>query len=180
MHCLYFVKMKKDGVENARQAIAEAESILDANNFVVTDGYWGGGKCDWYVIGGRWSGALAGAFIKGDFYAEARKLVCSKEKNKQQYEFVLEEDRKKYADEIQQLWLALGGKNANPYARERHAQDGLDDDAAILTPELIDALKKKYPDKVEYFDSDNREEKSVTSLSAEDVGDWLVVVDYHF
>ncbi len=58
MHHFYLVKVK---AENADDAIAEATSALDGNNFASdSNGFFGSSKADWYVVGGRWSGVLAG------------------------------------------------------------------------------------------------------------------------
>jgi hypothetical protein len=179
MHYLYFVKVQKDEATSAREAINRAQSILDEEDFVAGEGYWGGGKCDWYVMGGRWSGELSGLSIEGDFYEEVLKFVRSKEGNRKDFGWVSVSDCKKYADEIQKLWLALGGKNANPYARDCYKRDGLEDDAVILSPEIIAAVKEKWRDEVEYYDSDSFEEKNLSALSNEDIGHWLVAVDYH-
>ena len=41
---------------------SRARNILENKGFVTQEGsYWGGGKCDWFVIGGRWSGILTQA-----------------------------------------------------------------------------------------------------------------------
>jgi hypothetical protein len=179
MHCIYFVKVQKDEAESAREAIDRARSILDENSFAGQEGYWAGGKCDWFVMGGRWSGVFSGLSFKGDFHDEILKLVRSKEPNNEERDFVTDDERKKYADEIQRLWLARGGTNANPYARDCYKRDGYDDDGAIISADLIDALKKKWPDGVEYYDSDALDEKDLSSLSTADIGHWLVAVDFH-
>jgi hypothetical protein len=179
MHCIYFVKVSKDEAASAREAIDRAQSILEENNFAGNDGYWGGGKCDWFVMGDRWSGVLSGLSFKGDFHDEVRNLVRSKEPDGHERDFVTDDDCKKYADEIQKLWLSRGGNNANPYARDSYKLDGYDDDAAVMSASLIAALKRKWPDGVEYYDSDAFEEKDLSSLSTEDVGHWLVAADYH-
>jgi hypothetical protein len=172
--------MNWENAESARGAIDKAQSILEENNFAGNDGYWGGGKCDWFVIGGRRSGEFSGLSFQGDFHDEVLRLLRSKEPNGEERSFVADADCKKYADEIQKLWLNRGGKNINPYARDNYDFEGCEDDAVILTAELVETLKKKYPDSTEYYDSDAFEEKSISSLSKEDVGAWLVVVDYHF
>ena len=57
MHHFYLVKIK---AENANDAIAEATTALDDNNFASdSNGFFGSSKADWYVVGGRWSGVLA-------------------------------------------------------------------------------------------------------------------------
>ena len=57
MHSLYFVLVdsKEFTIDTARKYVYDA---LEEEGFIST-GYWGGGKADWYVIGGRWSGVLS-------------------------------------------------------------------------------------------------------------------------
>lgn len=180
MHCLYFVKISKEEAESAREAIDKALSILEENNFAGNEGYWGGGKGDWFVMGGRWSGLFSGLSFNGDFHNEVLALIRSKEPDGGERDFVTDDDRKKHADEIQELWLSRGGKNANPYTRDSYKLRGYDDDAAVISTGLIDALKQKWQNGTEYYDSDAFEEKSLSSLSAKDIGHWLAVVDCHF
>jgi hypothetical protein len=180
MHCPYFVKLSKDEGLGAREAINKALSLLEENNFAGNEGYWGGGKGDWFVMGGRWSGLFSGLLFNGNFHDEVLALIRSKEPDSKERDFVTDDDCNKYADEIQQLWLSLGGKNNNFYARDQYKRDGYDDDAIPLTAEVIDALKRKFPEGVEYFDHDAFEEKGLSSLGEQDIGEWLAVVDYHF
>jgi len=181
MHCLYFVKIQKEEAASARAAIDRALSILEAENFAGNEGgYWGGGKGDWFVMGGRWSGIFSGLPVNGDFDDEVLKLVRSNEQSRHDCLFVTDAECKKYAEEIQTLWVGLGGKNVNPYARDNYKLDGYDDDAAVVSAELIAALQKKFPKDMEYYDSEAYEEKSLSMLSTEDIGHWLVAVDYHF
>jgi len=56
MHSLYFVRLPKDVINSPTEAVNEAVSFLDDNNFTGGVGMWGGGKSDWYEVGGRWSG----------------------------------------------------------------------------------------------------------------------------
>jgi hypothetical protein len=180
MHFLYFVKIDRKEAETSREAINRAESVLANNGFIFSEGFWGGGKCDWFVMGGRWSGTLSGLAVKDDFILAAHKLIASKAKDTAERGYLSDAEVTEYADDIQKLWLNMGGTNANPYARNGYKADGLDDDAAVLTEDNIAALKSKYPEGVEYYDADAYEEKPLSSLSAEDIGDWLVVVDYHY
>jgi hypothetical protein len=179
MHYVYFVKLNKDDANDARGAIERVESMLESNGFVLNEGYWGGGKCDWFVVGGRWSGVLSGLGIKGDFDDEARKLVQASEPGEKGHDFLSDQMAEKYADQIQRLWLKMGGKNENPYARDTYKTDGYDDDAVVLNSAVIAALKEKWPEGVEYFDSDAFEERNLSELSADDIGHWLVMIDYH-
>src|ERR1700722_11822086 len=104
MHSLYFVKVQKDEASSPREAISQAEAILDSNNFVYGDGYWGGDKCDWYVIGGRWSGVFSGIGITKEFGDEVIRLIRSKEPNRMDIPFITDAETERYAADIQALW----------------------------------------------------------------------------
>lgn len=79
MHSLYFVKLPKDKAKNAEEAIMVAESFLEENSFAVQEGMWSGGKCDWYEVGGRWSGLFTEF---QDWYKDFSKQVESLAKEK--------------------------------------------------------------------------------------------------
>jgi hypothetical protein len=66
MHSLYFVSLPKQDAESPQEAIDAAESFLAGNSFVYSGGLWGGGKCDWYEIGGRWSGLFTELLMPKD------------------------------------------------------------------------------------------------------------------
>ena len=57
MHNLFFVTIPKDNCETSNDAKNWADDTLNDNGF-VGEGYYSGGKADWFVIGGRWSGIL--------------------------------------------------------------------------------------------------------------------------
>jgi hypothetical protein len=177
MHCLYFVKVDKSEANTAREAMEHAALILVENQFDQLNGFWGGGKCDWFDVGGRWSGELSGLRIKGDFEEEVQKCIEREKRNGNANDDTVW-STSPHAEKIQELWLSLGGENQNPWSRDGYLQEVFDDDARILTPELIEALRAKHAD-VEYFDFEAGEEKRISALSAGDVGHWLVVIDYH-
>lgn len=53
MHQLYFVLLDKENAFNTYIARETVSNILEKQNFSTCPG-----KCDWFVIGGRWSGIL--------------------------------------------------------------------------------------------------------------------------
>ena len=128
MHIPYFVKIKKSNkIKNYKDALAKTYDTLIDNDFVIRDGYWSGGKADYFDIGKTFD----------DLFPK-----------------LLNEKRETSKEAIE--------KNG---VRE-------------LTEYLISQLKEKYIDK-EMFDVDNMTETSIGSLTNEDIGDWIVVVDYH-
>ena len=66
-----------------------------------------------------------------------------------------------------------------PFYRDSYIHTGYNDDAVVITAELIKALKKEYDNDIEVYDSVNYQEINVVELNKEYIGDWLVVVDYH-
>jgi len=100
MHFLYFVKIDRKEAETSREAINRAESILANNGFIFSEGFWGGGKCDWFVMGGRWSGTLSGLAVKDDFILAAHKLIASKAKDTAERRYLSDAEVTEYADDI--------------------------------------------------------------------------------
>ena len=173
MHHLYFVKVSKD-CKNAEEAKDDATTALDANNFASDEGgYFSASRADWYVVGGRWSGELSKILLKKDFFKELKKRYPLPKK----YGFYTDDFVKENADKFQALWEELGGMGHNPYARDHYRHEGFDDDAMKITLELLKAMKK-YKD-VEVFDAVNCVEYPVKKLTKNDIGYWLVVIDYH-
>ena len=58
-HYLYFVLVDKSTAKDSKEARESATEGLDNNDFVFSGGYFGGGRCDYFVIGGCWSGVLS-------------------------------------------------------------------------------------------------------------------------
>jgi len=173
MHSLYYVIFNKENADTSEEARRYANSTLENENFAGGEGYWGGSKSDWYVIGGRWSGNLQTVQLKKDFYEEAKKQFAKENWG------LTNVDIKDNKEEIQSVWEELGGTGTNPCDRDNYNHNGFDDDAQLLTPELLKALNKKEGD-VEYFDADEYHEGFIKELTNDEIKDkWIVVVDYH-
>jgi len=152
MHILYFVIFKKKRVNTSQEARIEAESLLNSENFCSSEGYFGGGKADWFIIGGRWSGLLR--------YLPLGINIDSKE-------------------EAETIWKESGLKEPTPYERNNHESLGYEDDAMIVDQKLASILQERYGD-IEVYDADHYNENCIADIKPEDlIGRWLVVVDYH-
>lgn len=57
MHHLYFVLLEDAEIADSMDARNQAVDLLEEEGFCA-QGYFGFGKGDWYVVGGRWSGEL--------------------------------------------------------------------------------------------------------------------------
>jgi hypothetical protein len=181
MHFRFLVTCSRDEAQTSAEARAHIFNILHEEGF-CSQGRWGGGMADWFVIGGRWSGELSrhswareftgqiaqmekqhGVQVWGTFYGDPEK----------------ERVQKELATRIQQLWDAQAPDEYKgiPYQRDTYQENGYEDDAMLLTRELYDALLKEYEGQEE---SDYHADLEYESVSPEMIGKkWLVVVDYH-
>lgn len=192
MHHLYFTRVARNEAKTSQEAIRKAEQILEINNFVGEGGYFSSSKCDWFVIGGRWSGVFSQLLTtekkKQQFvdkmisYLKANKQLEKLYKDSQnlpQYLYmnthlIPMEIREKTIEDIDKISKETVGY---VYFRDNYKSDGFNDDAIRLTPKIITKLKKQYPD-IEIFDYENFEEYEVSKLE-NNCTDWLVAIDYH-
>lgn len=151
MHCLYFIVLAKEEDSTSLDARKDAQSTLIQENF-CQEGFFGGGKGDWFVIGGRWSGVFSWTLLG---------LNPMKKKG------------------FKKSWKKAGIKTPIPYTRSVHEYDGYEDDAMILDKKLWEALVKKYPD-VELYDADNYDERFLRNFEEKELlGRWIIAIDYH-
>src|SRR5205085_8603870 len=156
MHSLYFVKLKEERATAPEEAIAEAQDVLDSNGFAGEHGYFGACKCDWYSVGGRWSGQLQQAQLGIEFSVELREALPPDRANDYTVTFLQEHDA-----EAQAVWERLGGKGRHPYGRDAYMRHS-SDDAAHITPEMLKAFREKDEYRhVEVFDGDDLYEEYV-------------------
>jgi hypothetical protein len=181
MHYRFLVTCEQGAAETSDEARKYVQDTLHEEGF-CSEGRWGGGLADWFVIGGRWSGELSryswakaitaemnalereqGVQVWGTFYGSAEK----------------ERTQQELAARFQQLWdqHAPEAYRGIPYCRDTYQRDGYEDDAMLLTQELYDALLKEYEGTEE---SEHHADLDYDAISPEMVGKkWLVVADYH-
>src|SRR5215211_5747906 len=154
MHFRFLVTCELDAAETSEAA---REYVLDTllEEGFCGEGRWGGGLCDWFVIGGRWSGELSrftwaqaitaqmnalereqGVQVWGAFYGSAEK----------------ERIQQELTARFQSLWdmHAPDEYRGIPIQRDTYQETGYEDDAMLLTQELYDALLKEYEGKEEF------------------------------
>jgi hypothetical protein len=181
MHYRFFVTCEQGAAENSAEAREYVRDTLQEENF-CSDGRWGGGMCDWFVIGGRWSGELSrttwareitnqmiareqehNVQVWGAFYGSAEK----------------ERIQQELAARFQSLWDMYAPEEYRgiPIQRDTYQETGYEDDAMLLTRELYDALLKEYEGKEEF---EHHADLEYDEVSPAMIGKkWLVVVDYH-
>jgi hypothetical protein len=132
--------------------------------------------CDWFVIGGRWSGYLRKTLI-GERYRETLKQRFPKLAG----DYYSEADAKAHAPALDALWREFGGAGPSPFIRSGYEQLGYDDDALPVDRAVYDRFL------AEYRGESHRRESSdcFADLDGEEVDDtfvgrkWIAVVDYH-
>jgi len=189
MHSLYFVVIPKAQAETAREAISEAEDWLNENDFASEGGFYSSSRADWFQMGGRWSGLLSEVTWAKKATAEIAKL---EKENDIQLIGCSYGDKKKTAlqaklmQQAEEIWAKYRPTEYAEVKFQRSMYDNQDDDAMLLTEEVLKALQKKYPKKnpddgwgdVQFVDTEDFYEDALYKLKA-DPEKWIVVVDYH-
>jgi hypothetical protein len=157
--------------EEARQTVHD--TLMGDDSFCGSGGRFGSPLCDWFVIGGRWSGLLAETTI-GPAYQAA--VIARFPEMKEGWWPQSLADRN--APELDAIWQEHGGTGPSPYIRSGYEQLGFPDDAMLVTRSLYDALLAEY--RGQDFNSDGFVDLDHEALQPDFVGrKWLVVVDYH-
>jgi hypothetical protein len=179
MHYRYFVLTNKSNAKTSAEARNYVENWLTDEGF-CSQGRFGSGMADWFVIGGRWSGVL----ISGLLDKEKFKLF-EEEFERQQLGWVNNKDRKeeeqrKKSDKLFMQYFPKF-KGEVPYYRDTYTQSGSEDDAKIVTKKIWDALLKEYEGTDAYGGSENITDTDDDVITKKNtVGKkWVVVVDYH-
>lgn len=173
MHNRLYVTLDAPADAGSEQVRKDAfNRLMDDNSFCGEGGRFGGPICDWFVIGGRWSGLLADTLTAGEFSAKARALPGM------DAEFIPQPVVESHKGELDAIWHSLGGTGPNPYSRSSYLQHGYPDDAMPVSEALYNALLTEY----EGIDSDGDHfaDLDFDAVSRGFIGrKWLVVVDYH-
>ena len=176
MHSIYFVLISGDEL-SSEAARSAANTELDEQGF-CSHGWFAGGKADWFVIGGRWTGALSQA-LGLEHTKDPEHIKAEIE----QYKKYREDPETPWAKMTQKVFDEKVAEHMKDVYRDTYAPLGYPDDAMVLDDKLIAALKDesegKYYHKAEVFDSVECDEKMISDLDADDIGKWIVVVDYH-
>lgn len=190
MHYRMFVTFNKDHAEDSEQAREYAEStLLEDTSFIGEGGRFGSTICDWFQIGGRWSGELSELTWGKKFFKEVEQMqkeaaveirgvfYGSSDKTKKQAQL------KAKVEKLYQKALPDHLKNQGlVYDRNPHQKDHYFDDAMVITPQIYKEvlLKNEGEDQgsgewgVNFCDLD------WDAVSKDFINKkWIVVVDYH-
>jgi len=155
MHYRFFAILdpKQHGMEQPEDVTSSAvrstvQNILEQDTTFCGDGgRFGSALADWFVIGGRWSGALQNIEESeegNDKWTKelhillhgACKVVHPDNPIATQCYGFTDKDIKENALAFQQAWEKHGGKGKNPYARDTYNNNGYEDDAMLITQEI--------------------------------------------
>lgn len=179
MHTLYFVKVK-----NKENAFDRVSNLLEANGFAGQGGFYSSSKADYFNIGGRWAGLMT---TKTAAYKEALELS----------KHLLVEETKKWPELIDYLYINPNMVDKNkriaideifsvktdlPYFRDSFGETEYPDNIFQITTETLPILQKEYSDtEVAVALDDNYIDEEITckDLTDKNIGEYLVIVDYH-
>jgi len=172
MHVRALITFKKDNASNSQEARDYTENFL-LNEGFNDNRFFSRGICDWFVIGGRYSGVLLQASEPGlesffDWYYEQIKQMTEKEAAL----FFIAHFLKKFPDHKKYVY------DLCPLLADSYKNTGYDFDAMIVTESIYDTFlkdKEGIESDDEYFWDLDFEGVDKSFIGKK----WIVVVDYH-
>jgi hypothetical protein len=152
--------------------------LIEDDSFCGEGGRFGSPICDWFVLGGRWSGYLRETLL-GQPYRDALALrfpILAGDSFSASY-------AKAHGPALDALWREYGGCGPSPFNRSGYDQLGDDDDAMPVDRTIFDHFLAEYRG-----ESDRKENSyrcTFADLNDEEVDEsfigrkWIAVVDYH-
>lgn len=186
------VSKAKSSLEARRYAF---EILSDDPTFVGEEGRFATPVCDWFVIGGRWSGRLHPKKLRKNFYNQVRRLLDIVSPYMPDSSFVEE-----HYEELDTIWGQLGGINSSLLTRDRTHILGQEDDACMIDNRLAEKLNFFLHENDEYgidgcYLTERVWWRPIKVISLDENLDmlpelenfhaligkyWVVVIDYHF
>lgn len=193
-HVAYVLLPKAEATTSEEARLKVYMTLTEDATFVGEDGRFFFPVCDWFVIGGRWSGQLYPEPFRDEFFRQANQLSPEEAKPG----WYLEQFIDKYREKLDEIWQKLGGKAASPLTRDQFEDLGEDEDARLLDKPLADLLNTYLSDSEQYSKDCfhinwNEWELAPVVISLDydrellEVNDfhdligeyWVVVIDYH-
>ena len=179
MHYLMLITLTMQASDTSGDARKRAQALLmEDPSFCGEGGRFYSPLCDWFVIGGRWSGLLQETLL-GQAYQDAFKRDFPEMTSG----WFPSDLAIKHRDSLNRLWQQFGGTGANPVTRSGSDELGREDDAMLVDQALYDQFLKEYHG--EECRRESTDGGSFADLDHEEVAEsfigrkWLVVVDYH-
>jgi hypothetical protein len=180
MHHLMLITISMSPGATSEDARCRAYSRLLEDDSFCRDGggRFGSPVCDWFVIGGRWSG-----FIQETLLGDAYQAAFTKEFPDMASGYFAARLVDEHRDALNQLWRQFNGLSDNPLTRSSYDELGCDDDAMLVDQALYGHFLKPLAGKSTCLDATSPHD--FADLDDEPVGEsfigrkWLIVVDYH-
>jgi hypothetical protein len=181
MHYLMLITLTVLPGESSSDARTRTYDMLAGDSSFCGDGggRFGSPLCDWFVLGGCWSGLLQETKL-GEPYHAALEREFPQIASGAYYPADLAVTNK---ERLNDLWRQAGGTGDSPITRSSYEEYGYDDDALPVDQTLYDHFLKRHegqsgtpPESTEghVVDLDDDE------IDASFIGrKWLIVVDYH-
>lgn len=178
MHCRMLVTLSKPLHSTSESVRMDAfDALMQDTTFCSDVGRFTPPLCDWFVIGGRWSGLLAETQMDSAYRAAL--IARFPEMAKGYWPDALTRANTVILNAI---WMEHGGTGPSPYTRNSYAELGYPDDAQVITGMLYDRLLARYEGEdcakdhgcCEFVDLD-RESLAPSFIDRK----WAVLIDYH-
>jgi hypothetical protein len=162
------------GASSLEARMMARSKLVEDDSFCGPGGRFGAPLCDWFVLGGRWSGCLHKDLL-GPPYQEALHQEFPDLNPAWLPDRVLDQNRNR----LNHLWRRFGGRDSHPWTRTGYEELGYDDDARLIDQPLYDHFLRTHRG----LDFDG--EPNFADLDGDAVDDWfigrkwLVVFDYH-
>lgn len=189
MHSLYFVRLKRESEqETSEHAQNRAETILNANGFAGESGFYSHSKADWFVVGGRFSGAL---FRHSELYAKGLEAIRPmlekeiKEHRDNLLDYLYINDHLISKEKVEEVDKAFKAVTGVPYFRSVDWADRFSEDNAVVVGKAeLATLKDKFGDCEVALVSEEADwiDAEVPLAEVKDdelLGSWVVIIDYH-
>jgi hypothetical protein len=177
MHYLMLITLAMEPGETSEQARDRAyDLLLEDPNFCGDGGRFGSPLCDWFVIGGRWSGRLRKALMGPPY-----RVALEQRFPKLALDWYSDRDVEPHRAALDALWREFGGAGPSPLNRDAYAHTGYGDDALPVDRAIYDTFIERYRGQADCDDGSCR----FADLDGEEVDEsfigrkWLIVVDYH-
>jgi hypothetical protein len=178
MHHLMLVTLELPDDATPSDARLQAHNMLcEDPSFAGEGGRFGAPMCDWFVIGGRWSGLLKKALL-GEPYRAAFERDFPEMAKDWYTSDLIEKNRRR----LNRFWRKFGGTGDHPIVRSGYDNHGHDDDAMLVDDALFRHFLAQYRGESTQVEGDSG---TFADLDDEPVAEsfigrkWLVVVDYH-
>jgi len=177
MHHLLLTTLEmRDNATSSEARFRAHELLSEDDSFAGNGGRFGSPLCDWFVIGGRWSGLLTKTLL-GEPYMAAFEREFPEMTKGWYPSSLVEKNRRR----LNRLWRQFGGTGDHPDTRSRY-DHGLDDDAMPVDDALYHHFLAQYRGQSIHAEG---EAGTFADLDGELVDEsfigrkWIVVADYH-